>query len=434
MAAFLKASTLRRNIGMTMTRQVVGAFVQLLVVVLIARSLGPEGNGQYAMAILVPTMLANFLSLGVGPATVYFVSRKEFPAGRAIAGNISLGILLSFIGVGLTLPALAGWGIALFPGVPIELLYLGLFAFPVLLLMGFMTTILQALEEFKAFNVVVLLPPFVSLGMVAVTLYVLDMGVYAAVTAYILGQLAGLVAVFWLLCYTRRNASGGLKHFKMFVVDRDYNNAVLKYGWKAHLSNIVTFINYRSDIFLVNFFLSPAVGGIYVIAVQLAEKLWIPSQALSTVLLPRMSGMSQDPEARFNIARKGFWGITVLTALLGAVSALALYWLIGPVFGDAYRGALLPFFWLLPGVVLWAGARVQANYLAALGKPEWNAYISVVVLIVNITGNIVLIPVYGVVGAAIATSVAYAIDAIGKFFFMKRSMKLSVTRTLKAEG
>src|SRR5690554_240397 len=417
-----------------MSRQVIGALLQLLVVVLIARSLGPEGNGQYAMAVLVPTMLANFLSMGIGPATIYFVSRKDISADRAIAGNIKLGVLLSFVGVGLTLPILTLWGSSLFPGVPVGLLYAGLVAFPVLLLTGFLTTILQALEEFKAFNVVVLLPPLVSLGMVTVTLHIMNMGVYAGIGAYILGQLSGLGAVFWVLYNARLKPEGGLQLRNKPLIDGDYNGGILRYGWKAHISNIITFLNYRSDIFMVNFFLSPAIGGIYVIAVQLAEKLWIPSQALSTVLLPRMGAMSDDPQARLNLARKGFFWIALVTALLGAVSAFALYWLIGPVFGEAYGGALLPFLWLLPGVVMWAGARIQANYLAALGKPEWNSYVAIVVLIMNISGNLVLIPAFGAIGAAMATSVAYGFDAIAKFLLMRRSMKLSISHAQGAGG
>jgi len=419
---------------MTMARQVIGALLQLLVVVLLARSLGPEGNGQYAMAILVPTMLANFMSLGVGPATVYFVSRKDVSTSRAIEGNIRLGVLLSLAGVGLTVPVLGMWGSVLFPGVPVKLLCLGLLAFPLLLLTGYLVTILQALEEFRAFNAVVLIPPFVTLGMVIATLYILDMGVYAGVVAYILGQLSGLVAVFLLIQKTQRRATEGVRLFEAPLIDSGYSRNILRYGWKAHLSNIVTFINYRSDIFLVNFFLSPAIGGIYVIAVQLAEKLWIPSQALSTVLLPRMGALSDDPQTRLNIAQKGFLLITLVTGSLGAVSALALYWLIGLVFGDAYKDAFLPFSWLLPGIVLWAGARIQANYLAALGKPEWNTYVAIAVLIINISGNIILIPIYGAIGAAIATSIAYGVDATAKFLLMKRSMKLPIARTQRFEG
>ncbi|WP_269851929.1 oligosaccharide flippase family protein [Methanosarcina horonobensis] len=53
---------------------------------------------------------------------------------------------------------------------------------------------------------------------------------------------------------------------------KNYTKECLGYGWKAHLSNILAFVNYRADLFLVNFFLTPAATGIYLIAVQIAEK------------------------------------------------------------------------------------------------------------------------------------------------------------------
>jgi O-antigen/teichoic acid export membrane protein len=202
-----------------------------------------------------------------------------------------------------------------------------------------------------------------------------------------------------------------------------YARKVLGYGWKAHLSNVISFINYRADIFLVNFFLSPAATGIYVIAVQIAEKLWMPSQAISTVLFPRLSAMSDRPKKRLELANKGFILVATITALTSGMAAFVLYWFIGPVFGDAYRDALPAFFWLVPGVVLWAGARVQANCIAAAGKPEWNMYVSIGVLLINITGNILLIPDYGIVGAASATSLAYAFDALVKYFLVKKTIR-----------
>lgn len=44
--------------------------------ILLARVPGPEGNGNYAVVILLPNMLSTFLNLGVAPANVHFVERS----------------------------------------------------------------------------------------------------------------------------------------------------------------------------------------------------------------------------------------------------------------------------------------------------------------------------------------------------------------------
>lgn len=418
------ASPLRRNIGMTLGRQILAAFAQFLLVVLIARELGPEGNGYYAMAILIPTMLGNFLNLGVGPATVYHVSRGEFSVHQAIAGNLRLAVRVASIGVVFTLPVLGFWSHKIFPGVPQELLYLGLASFPLALFLAYLNTILQGLEDFKAFNLTVLLPPYINLAGVVIALYGLQLGVTGAVVAYIAGQLVGLVIVFRLL---RQKKASSVSELAAPSIG-GYARKTLGYGWKAHLSNILTFINYRADIFLVNLFLTPASTGVYVIAVQIAEKLWMLSNAASTVLLPRLSAMHQDPKARLALADKGFWVVTGVTVAASVAVAVALWWLIEPVFGQEYVEALPAFYWLLPGIIAGAGARIYANCVAAAGKPVWNMYCAIAVVIINLVGNVVLVPEYGIVGAAWATSVAYLFDAGVKAWMVRRLPELTYTQ------
>lgn len=409
------ASALRRNISMTLGRQLLAAAAQFLTVVLIARELGPEGNGYYAMAILLPNMLSNFLNLGVGPATVYYVSRGDCDVHQAMAGNLRLAFMVACSGVACAIPVLWLWGHKLFPGVPRELLYLGLASFPLALFLAYLNSILQALEDFKAFNLTVLFPPYINLVGVVVTLYLLPFGVSGALVAYIIGQITGLLIVFKLLRRKRASQESLEKKINFSV----YIRRTLSYGWKAHLSNILAFVNYRADILLVNFFLTPVATGIYVIAVQIAEKLWMVSQAASTVLLPRLSAMHSNPRARLALANKGFLAVSVVTASVSVCVAFLLWWLVGPIFGEEYIEVLPAFLWLLPGIIAGAGARIYSNCIAAAGKPEWNMYVAILVVTINVAGNIILVPDYGVVGAAWATSLAYSLNAVLKYWIVR---------------
>lgn len=383
------------------------ALAQFLVVVLIARELGPQGNGFYAMALLVPTMLANFLNLGVGSATVYHISRGDFDFRQALSGNLRLAFVVTVAGILIAWPLLTIWGDQLFPGIPRGLLYLGLISFPLILLHAYLNTIFQGLEDFRAFNLTILVPPFVNLAGVAIALYILQLGVVGAMIAYIGGQIVGLLTVIALLRRIREGQDSRERTGSLSL----YARKTLGYGWKAHLSNVLTFVSYRADIFLVNLFLNPTATGLYVIAVQIAEKLWMLSQAVSTVLLPRLSAMHQSPNARLALTNKAFLLVSGLTFLGGVVGAIALYWLLGPIFGEAYLDTFPAFLWLLPGIIAAAGARIYANTIAAAGKPEWNMYVALLAVAINVIGNILLIPDFGIIGAAWATSIAYCADA-----------------------
>lgn len=80
----------------------------------------------------------------------------------------------------------------------------------------------------------------------------------------------------------------------------------------------------------------------------------------------------------------------------------------------------------LPGVFAGAGARVRSNCIAAAGKPEWNMYVAVLVVTTNVVLNVMLIPAFGIVGAAWATSGAYVANAFVKGFLVRITLNLEL--------
>lgn len=412
---FSGGSVLGFNIGLTLIRQIMAALAQLLIVTLIARELGAEGNGLYAIAVLVPALMANFLNMGVGAATVFYISRGEHSLYQSLLGNLQLASLAVLIGFLLAVPVVYHWGDSILPGVPPELIYMGMAAFPLILMTSYLNTLLQGVEDFKGYNLTTLFPSYINLFVLLLLLYVFPLsdGVAGALIAYLLGHSCGVICAFWLVL--RKGKVD--KKAQPFTF---YASKVLHYGFRAHLSNILAFINYRVDIFLVNFFLSPVATGIYVIAVQFAEKLWMLSQAASAVLLPRLSAMNDDPAARYRLSRKGYIWVSLATTVAALVASAALYLLIEPVFGREYLEVIPAFLWLIPGIVAGAGTRIHASCIAAAGKPQWNMYSSLFALFCNLVGNMVLIPEYGIMGAAAATSIVYCINALITVWMVRR--------------
>jgi len=62
-------------------------------------------------------------------------------------------------------------------------------------------------------------------------------------------------------------------------------------------------------------------------------------------------------------------------------------------------------------------SRVLANDIAARGRPELNIWTAIITFIVNIVGNVLLIPEYGIKGAAIATTLSYIATTIACIIF-----------------
>jgi len=159
-------------------------------------------------------------------------------------------------------------------------------------------------------------------------------------------------------------------------------------------------------------FIGSAAAGVYVIAVALVEKLWLVSQAVSTVLLPRLSQLSSEEGKRKIITPLICRWVLLVTLVGGLGLAVIVYPFTLLVFGSDYLGSVLPALVLLPGIVFVSGARVLANDIASRGRPELNMYVSAITMVCNVIGNLLLIPLYGLAGAAMATTIAYSLTLV----------------------
>ncbi|MGM0587343.1 MAG: flippase [Bacteroidota bacterium] len=399
----------------------------LIAAIVIARILGPEGNGYYSLAVLLPQFLGNFMNLGWSASIVYHISSQKTSFSQGFYASI-VGWLVSCI-PGM----LIGWAVIefghnqFFPGIPVELLYISLAAFPFILLMDFTGRLFQGIESYAPFNLVMILNSVVMLGGLGV-LFVLNLMTVANVLwAYLGGFLVagsvGLVAALRLLDEAPRwDKLGSLLR------------SIWGYGGKAHASNVITFFNYRIDMLLINFFMAAAPTGIYAVAVQIGERLWLFAQAASSVLFPRISALQDTGEESHQltalISRATGW-ITLLAAILLGILIVPI---IQILFGVAYIDAALVLILLLPGIVAGSFSKILANDFAGRGKPEYNLVIVIIMLIMNIGCNIWLIPIWGINGAAVATTITYLGQFLATTIWYRKRYQVPVRQLLLPQG
>ena len=392
---------LAKNIGSTMGRQVSAALLGLISQILIARFYGPAGNGIIAVALLLPTTLATFLNLGITPANVYFVASSQVSLRKAWYTTVRLGGLICFVGtvIGSAVVQLRPeW----FTGVPPLALWLALASFPPSLFVGLIGGLFQAQQDFKLFNRLGFLQPIIQLILVALLMTFRLRDPSWVIVTTLLSSIVVFVVSF-LALRSQLNEKQG-------YYPLSYKQKAFSYGCKAHLSNILAFVNYKADIFIVNIFLGPSSTGLYVVAVSIAERLWILSQASSAIILPRLSQLSSDPRLRDELTPLLARWILASTALVALIVAAIFPVILPVVFGNRFQDSIIPLLCLLPGIVAGSASRVLANDIAARGRPELNMVTSVLVVIVNIMGNIFLIPSFGLAGAAAATTIAYTLN------------------------
>ena len=75
--------------------------------VILARSLGPERRGIYAVAVLIPSILTLLTSLGIGAANVFYISRATLDKRQVVGVSIAAAVVLGAIAYGLLVLVMA---------------------------------------------------------------------------------------------------------------------------------------------------------------------------------------------------------------------------------------------------------------------------------------------------------------------------------------
>lgn len=173
-------------------------------------------------------------------------------------------------------------------------------------------------------------------------------------------------------------------------------------------TNLLSLLNYRATLFIVERHGGLAEAGVYSVAVQIAELLWLLSSAVTVSAYHRIGAPDAEQAARTTLgAVRVNLAATLLAApLLYGAAVWAVPWALGP----AYAAALTPLALLLPGVAGYAAASsLSAYYTNHRGRPQWSAAIAGLSLALTVAIAAWTVPRFGAAGAALATSVAYAL-------------------------
>ena len=134
----------------TFTTRIILILLSLLTGVIIARTLGPEGRGVYAMAVLLGTMGVQLTNLGLHSSNTFYVARDSNLLSKLLGNSL----LVSF-GFGSFASWLAWVLFKNFPNLaPVDepLLFLGLLWIPFGLSYLLAQNLLLGMQNFKAYN------------------------------------------------------------------------------------------------------------------------------------------------------------------------------------------------------------------------------------------------------------------------------------------
>lgn len=384
----------------TFAASLIAVAIALAIGVVIARLLGPSLKGTYDLAMASAGMLALVLGLALPTGIVFSVSRG-LAAPRRVATFVLVfgGVQVVAAWVLLSATQSTTSGAAVLPtGESQQMRTLVAVVAGAAAMAASMKAIVMGRQQVARANWIdlggrVLMLLFV--GAVGLTLA----GATPSVELLVGGAAGATLATVLALgiAAVRHTEPGGPLHLAEGV----------RVAVPSYAANILQFLNYRLDLFLLALFWSSAEVGLYALAVTIAQLIWLLSNASGSALFPRVAA-GNDDLAVSTARTERFSRFAMASALAMAVPMAVLAApLLRIVYGSDYESAALPMLLLLPGIVVFAPVNVLASHLAGIGRPKFNLVVSAASLVVTVILDLLLIPVWGMLGAAAASSASY---------------------------
>jgi O-antigen/teichoic acid export membrane protein len=369
--------------------------------VITARLLGPHDRGLFAVLLLLPQTLVTFAKMGVAQANVYYVRRRDASVTTVASNSLVLVVVLSLL---LLAASWLGWRALITPftkDAEPAFIWLALSVVPFVLIESYFLAILQAVENFRAYNLQSVYKAIGSFAAIAFALLVLGGRLWAALLSQVLVLAA---ANLWLLYQVRRIAPYGLRW------DRAVGRGTLEFGAKSWVQTLAAHLHYKVDLYLIAYLLSPAEVAFYAIAVNMTNPILQIPDAIGTVIFPKLAGASDtDAHARTAVTCRHTLFATVLAAAFYAVVGSQLLTLL---YGERYAPAIPPMVLMLPGIIMISLYQILSRNFTSRNRQQVNIVAAVVALGVNVALALALIPRFGIAGAAVSTAVSYTLAAL----------------------
>lgn len=364
------------------------AVINLIVVVICARLLGDVGMGMISLLILTITINTLVVGLWGGAGLVYLTPRN--PVKNLLIIGYSWSVIASIVVV---------WIMQYFKLYPPE------FGNNIFLLaiissfVGINMYILLGKEKIKTHNILTFLQSIFLLSAISVQFYLID---FIDVNAY-------LWALYVSFGFVWISSSVVLMKVKSTKVEKTFTETVQEtfdYSKLVQAGSGMQLVNYRFSYYIIDYFLGTAMLGRFSVAVQVVEGIWILGKSFGLVLYSKISNVDDVRESvkislpLIKISVFGTLFATVIILLLPSGFFTLL-------FGKDFSGINEILLFLAPGIVFVSATMLYSSFFSGIGLVKINTMGSFIGLVFTLILVVWMVYLYGLIGAAIATSLSY---------------------------
>ena len=375
-----------------------GLVCGMIAGIITARWLGPAGKGVFSTLTFLSGLLMQFCCVGLQEASTVMVGQKKATIQEALSATvptISISALIGIIGLWLicAVQFKSDWSSVRFAVITACL------SLPVAIFSNVLSGIL--ISQNKVIHTSIIL--FITSGLTTLGLWlfiaILPLTVLGGVLAGLLSSTVGLIVIIALLI------KGGLSLSPRWNLR--YITPALRFGAVIQISYLLIMMSARVDLLLVYSMIGQAAAGYYSVALTLGMLVGLAPSALSIASFPRLAYLG-NMEAHLLTIRICRIGLAA-AALSGIAMLIAIPVMVPFLFGQIYYQAIEPSLILVLGGVIWSVQWLLCRASAAQGNPGLVFYSFGVSLLVMLLFDYALIPLLGIVGAAIAAMIGPAI-------------------------
>ena len=387
---------------MQFARQSLGSFLVLLLgivsSVLLARLLGPEGRGEYALAVKVAGLVLAVAQWGIAEVLLQVLGEGRFDRGTVVGTTLLLVGAACAVGAGVVYAALPLLATSVLKNVDPALVGIAL-AGSVLSILGLLARrFIQLDGRLYVYSGLDALRTVVFLAIAVALVTTRQAYAMGAVVAWALAEAilaAASVGYLWL------------KVARSWSFEGSVAGSLLRAGVPLQFGLLATYVGNEAGLFVLNATFTLASVGVYAVASSVARLVLNLATVLRTVLQPRLVQPGQDPAAvTAQVTRHGLLGMLVVSVGLAVGSPLM------PVVFGAQFGAAPPVLVLmLPGMVAYGVMQLLAGYLLRIGHRRTLALSSLVLAVVSVSLQAAGAHYAGAEGAALGLTIAYVASA-----------------------
>ncbi len=404
----LNFSRILKNFGFLTVGKLSGDIFTFMLFVLISRKFGQDGIGQYSFAMAFTGFFMVVSDFGLFKLSIKKMSRGNLSVKKYFGKIYTLRLMLCVFS--LTLLYAVSQFLPQSDNSILIIYMLGIYHVFYTLMDGVSAVFIAHEDMGFAGLMEFLSKAIISSSAMAVMHYTENL-IYTLTVFPLVTIVFALIAYITISCKYGRPRIG--ISFKQFA--RTLHEA-LPYS----ISMILRQIGTRVDVIFLGFIVSEAAAGIYNVAYRFLFLLFMIPNYAAHAIFPLASNL-------YIHSRKDLLKLyqqTLNIAILIGIPVSSGLWLIAPdiiilIFGSDFQNSI-PLLRYLAGLFFLSGFNILMGiFLTACDQQARRTKAESIIIIINITGNAILIPLLGIKGAAIATLASEALLSLYIFIMLR---------------